>query len=102
MTEQNLFMLSPKELTKALIKHHGIHEGIWGLAIEFQLAAAKTASDKDEIMPAAMVSVHRIGISKADKLNDMAVDAATVNRPARSGKRSTADRMTWFSQTDKP
>jgi len=76
------------EVTTALIKSHGIHEGIWSLTIKFgigagNLPAAGTPDGKVSLMPTALVPVLSIGLRKAEEVNDLTVDAAKVN-PAMS------------------
>ena len=82
MPEQTLFMLSPQELTEALIKHHAIHRGAWALAVEFELTAENALVDDEEIVPAALVRVRRIGIDRVERPNAFSIDAAVANPAA--------------------
>jgi len=74
---------SHKKVAEALIKFHGIHEGIWGLFIRFGIGAANIGQDENSINPAAIVPVVEIGLQKFDKEGVLSVDAAKVN-PAHS------------------
>ena len=89
MTEPTELMLSPRELAEALVKHHGIREGIWSLGVEFQLTAINMSPDKEKVLPAAVVPIHRIGIRRTDALNNISVDAAALN----AATASAADRF---------
>lgn len=77
-----------REITELLIKHHGLHEGLYDLAFEFQIAvggmgfqmaAESVVADPSSILPGAMFGVRRIGISKAVKVGVSTVNAAEVN-----------------------
>jgi hypothetical protein len=39
MAESTQIIFSHKEVVEALLKQHGIHEGIWGLFIRFGISA---------------------------------------------------------------
>jgi hypothetical protein len=78
-----------KEVVEALIKAQGIHEGIWMLYVEFGLAAVNTPvreeDDADEtdpfdrLTPTAVVPVKKLGIQRAERMSNLAVDAGVVN-----------------------
>lgn len=71
--------ISHKELIEILIKFHGLHEGIWQLYVEFGLAAANVQTGDGQLSPAAIVGVNKIGLTKVDAENPLAVDASKVN-----------------------
>jgi hypothetical protein len=80
MQKQNQITYSYQELASALIKDSDIHEGLWGVYLEFGLSAFNVpTSSPNEIIPAAIVPVTKIGIQKFDKENNLTVDAAKVN-----------------------
>lgn len=79
MAESTAYLLDYKEILTAIIKQQGLHEGIWQLHIEFGLAAANIATAEDQISPAAILAVKRIGIMRIDKESPIAIDAAKVN-----------------------
>lgn len=79
MPEATTIMFTHKELAEALVKAHGIHEGIWGVAIQFGLGAATAGPNEKELQPAAVVPVMAVGIRKFDTENNLTVDAAKVN-----------------------
>lgn len=68
-----------REITELLVKHHGLHEGLYDLALEFQIAVGAVGPDPASIVPGAMFGVRRIGIMKTEKAGVSTVDAAQVN-----------------------
>lgn len=77
------------EITEILIKHQNLHEGLYNLSVEFQLAVGVVGPSPETICPGAIVGISRIGISKteASKRNHLTVDAAEVN-PKQKRKKS--------------
>lgn len=78
MPETKSITFTHKEVVKALIQCTDIHEGLWGLYIEFGLAAANLGKGED-ILPAAIVPVKTIGLQRFDTPNNLTVDAAEAN-----------------------
>lgn len=78
-----------REITELLVKHHGLHEGLYDLAIEFQIAVGAVGPDPASIVPGAMFGVRRIGIMQTEKAGISTVDAAEVN-PSSSVKKVAA------------
>ena len=69
------------EMTEILIKHKGLHEGLYNLSLEFQIAVGAVGPAPESICPGAMIGVSRIGLSKTEqeKANIHTVNAAEVN-----------------------
>ena len=67
------------QVAEALIKYHNIHEGLWGLYVEFGIAASNAGPSPDQLNPAAIVPILKIGLQKFNKPNNMTADAAIVN-----------------------
>jgi len=63
------------------VKKQGIHEGIWGLYVEFGIQGANIGTDqaKKDLVPAAIVPILRLGIQRFPDENQMTVDAAKAN-----------------------
>lgn len=91
MAEADRFMFDHKELAEALIRHQGIREGLWGISVEFTLAATNvpTGADGKTISPAAINIVQRIGIQRFPEGNNLTVDAAKVNSKGKTTKTKT-------------
>lgn len=81
MPEVTQFLFDLKEVAETLIKKQGVHEGIWGVSIEFGLGALNmnTGPDNKTSIPTAIAGVQRIGIRRYDEENNMTVNAAEVN-----------------------
>jgi hypothetical protein len=79
MAEITQLVFTHKEVATALIKAHGLHEGIWGLYIKFGITGANVGMTATDLQPAAIVPVLEIGLQKFEEENNIAVDAARVN-----------------------
>ena len=86
MAETSQVMFSHKEVVEALIKYHGLHEGIWSLLLQFGIQGINVgAGGADNLVPAAVVPVIALGLQKTNQVNSLSVDAAEVNpAPAQS------------------
>ncbi|HIJ78795.1 MAG: hypothetical protein OEY01_06955 [Desulfobulbaceae bacterium] len=69
------------ELTEILIKNKGLHEGLYNLAVQFQVAFGAVGPSPESTCPGAMMGISRIGLSKTEegKKNIHTVNAAEVN-----------------------
>ncbi|MHB8346696.1 MAG: hypothetical protein ACYDHM_05785 [Acidiferrobacterales bacterium] len=79
MAEATQFTFSYKEVAEALIKKQGLNKGFWSLYVEFGIAAGNVGPDADNLQPAAIVPVVKMGLLKVDKPTNLTVDAAIVN-----------------------
>lgn len=70
---------SYKQVAEALVKYHGIHEGIWGIFARFGLGASNVGPNENELSPAAIVPLVELGLQKFAKETNLSVDAAKVN-----------------------
>ncbi len=88
MAEIKNLTFSFKETVEALIKGADIHEGIWGIYVEFGLNAINIAAapGTKDVLPAAIVPIVKIGIQQFQEENNLTVDASKVN-PAKAKKR---------------
>jgi hypothetical protein len=87
MPETSQFTFSFKEVVTALIKSQGLHDGIWGLFVNFGLSASNVGQTESEMKPAAIIPILQLGLQKFDKETSLSVDAAKVNpRPASVSK----------------
>src|SRR5919197_1299408 len=90
MAEVKSYVFDYKEVAEALIKKQGIHEGLWGIYMEFGIGAANIPAGPSEqvLLPAAIVPVVKVGIQRFDKPSSLTVDAAEVNPQPRRGPSS--------------
>ena len=82
MAEVQQYVFTYPEIAEALVKKQEIHEGLWGVFIEFGLEAANIRppeGSEGTFFPAAIVPVRKIGIQRFHDHNYLTVDAAIVN-----------------------
>ena len=97
MAEAGNYTFNYKEIAEILIKKLDIHEGLWGIFIEFGLGAGMIpVGPSQDITPAAIIPVQKVGIQRFDTPNSLTVDAAEVNPltpgPIAVGKRAQGRR----------
>jgi hypothetical protein len=81
------------ELLKLLIKHFGVHEGLFDLAVQFHIGTGAMRSKTDGPLPGAIVGFAGVGLRPVTKAGPNTLDAAKVNPEASqtaTRKRSTA------------
>ncbi len=91
MPETKNYVFDHAELAEILVKKLEIHDGLWGIYVEFGLRAANvpTSPDGKSALPAAINFVQKIGIQRFEGPNNLTVDAAQVNpkeSPAKDAK----------------
>jgi hypothetical protein len=88
------YLLDHKELVEFLLKKHDIHEGIWGVHVEFKFMGANIGPPGD-ILPASITAVNRVGIQIFPEESNIAFDAAKLNpgRTAKTAKKAAHKRI---------
>lgn len=76
------YLFEPKEIVEMLIKKQGLHEGIWGLLVQFKFGAANTGASENEIYPTSFAAITTIGLQPFPGESNIALDAAKVNPPS--------------------
>lgn len=88
MAEAERFIFTYKEIVEALIKKQGIHEGIWGLFVQFGIGAGNAlspeAQGKEDFVPTAFVPILKMGLQKFKEEGHLSSDAAKVNPPSQT------------------
>lgn len=79
MAETSQFTFTFKEIAAALVKAQGIHEGVWGIFVNFGIQASNVGPSENELRPAALIPIMQLGLQKFDKETNLSVDAAQVN-----------------------
>jgi hypothetical protein len=81
MPEVKNYTFDHAELAEILLKKLDIHEGIWGIYLEFSLVGGMVPMGPDGkvVLPAAINYVTKIGIQRFETPNGLTVDAARVN-----------------------
>ena len=82
--------LGIKEVTAALIKHYDLHEGLYDLYLEYQLAFGNFGPVPSQVVPSAVVGVSKLSVTKVAQNGPLTVDASEVNprQPVLRQKRS--------------
>lgn len=96
MGESERLLMSYQEIAEALVKQKGIHEGIWGIYVEFGIGAANIQHPQDpkgKIVPAAIVPAVKMGIQEFPEENSLTVDAAKVNPRHKGSKTTVVERI---------
>jgi len=79
MPEVKQLEFSFKEVAEALIRYSKLKSGLWGVSIRFGLQASNiAASPGDNLVPAAIVPIIKIGLQQFSEQNNLTVDAATI------------------------
>jgi hypothetical protein len=96
MAEAKNYIFTYQEIAAALVKAQDIHEGLWGVYLEFAIAGANIPNGpgSEMLVPAAIVPVVKMGIQRFDRPNSLTVDAAEVNpSPTMPAKRAERRRQ---------
>ena len=96
MAETQQITFTHREVAEALVKQQDIHEGLWGIYIEFGLGAGNAPVLPDGgISPVAIIPVLKIGLQRFEEANSLTVDAAEVNpirkTPARTKSKKSSE-----------
>jgi hypothetical protein len=79
-----------KDLATILIKHFGLTEGKFELAVEFQIGLGGVGPDKAAPIPGVVVGLRAVGLQAAREGMPNAVDAAEVSAPPTRKRTSRA------------
>ena len=71
--------LSLQEMGVLLVRHYGLHDGLWDVALEIQAAIGQFGLPPNDVLPGAMFRVSRIGLTKAAQVGPLTVNAAEIN-----------------------
>lgn len=89
MAEIDQYTFTHREIVEALMDQAGIREGKWKLGVEFSYAAFNAGPDESSLMPAAVVGVRKVALTRTDEDNNLVVDAAS-RRPKGKARRKSA------------
>jgi hypothetical protein len=90
MAEAKNYVFDHRELAEILVKQQDIHEGLWGVYVEFGFVATNLSSEPalnpKNVTPAVINLVQKIGIQQFPEASNLTVDAAKVNPRKPSAK----------------
>ncbi|MCC8397349.1 hypothetical protein LJ656_32785 [Paraburkholderia sp. MMS20-SJTR3] len=73
-------LLEPLELTTLLMRHYGIHRGLWTLHIVFRTNGLSfVPPGTDAAYPGVVTRVEALGLRRVETADPLTVDAAAVN-----------------------
>jgi len=87
MPETEKIVFTYKEIAESLVTRAGVHEGIWGVYVEFGITGANIGRSPNELLPAAIVPIVKVGISRCKEPTALTVDAAEVNPEVSKAKK---------------
>lgn len=78
------YVFSYTEIAEMMVRNLDLHEGFWGIYVEYTLAAANIPQnpanpDVKVIAPASIAMIKNVGLQRFDEPNNLTVDAAIVN-----------------------
>jgi hypothetical protein len=73
------FSLPIKEAAALLVKHFDLHEGLFDLAFEVQVAIGQFGVATESMLPGAAMMIRGVGLQPAQTVTAGTVDAADVN-----------------------
>ncbi len=79
MADISSYTFNYQEVATALVKQQELHEGIWQLAFEFGFTASLMGPDPTDLKPTVIIPLSKVMLIKAEKENNLTVDAAKVN-----------------------
>ena len=71
--------VSLKEVGALLVKHYGLHDGLWDVAVELQAAIGQLGTPPNDVLPGAMFRISRMGLNKVAQVGPLTVNAAEIN-----------------------
>ncbi len=71
--------LSLKQLAAVLVKHYGMHDGLYEASIDIQTSLGNIGMTAATVVPGAMFGVSGVGLRKATTAGLHTVDARVVN-----------------------
>jgi hypothetical protein len=79
MAEATQYTFSHQELLKVLVKHQGLHEGVWQLLVNFGFQAGNLGPNANELNPGAMIVIGGVGLQRTTEKTNLTIDAAEAN-----------------------
>src|SRR5271170_2025705 len=68
-----------KEAAELLVRHYGLREGLWEVALEMQVGVGQiSGATADAVLPGAAIGVSRIGLARVTAAGPLTVNAAEI------------------------
>lgn len=78
-TTTHVHRLKHSDLLALLIRHFDLHEGLFVLSVDFQVAVGAIGPTPDDMLPGMMVGVAGIGVEAVDLPGPNTLDASECN-----------------------
>ena len=78
-----------KEVAELLVKHYGLSEGLWELALEMQVGVGQFGATPDAALPGAAFGVSRVGLARVAVAGPRTVNAAEISSEGAAAFRKT-------------
>jgi hypothetical protein len=72
-------VLSLKDVAELVVRQRELHEGLYNLVFQFQIAVGAVGPSPELIVPGAIFGVSGVGLEKVEKAGPHTIDAAVVN-----------------------
>lgn len=76
--ERNQVNFIWQDVTTALVKQAGLHEGLWKVGFSFGMHAMNV-NIQQQHLPAAMSFIEKVVLTRVEKMDPLTVDAGIVN-----------------------
>jgi hypothetical protein len=78
MPEAAQYKFSFRELAEMMIERAGVQEGLWGIWVNFGIAAVNAGENPESLKPTAIVPILEVGLQQFKEPGNLSVDAAEV------------------------
>lgn len=78
MAEPTQFQFDLVEVGAMLLRKQGLKEGLWAVGVNFSLAAMEAGPSEDKKVPAVLVAVDKIQVTKVDQRGPLVIDASSL------------------------
>jgi hypothetical protein len=89
MAEASTYSFDLKEVTSALLKQQGIHEGLWQVTFEFNFGVALVGATQQEVRPSAFMQINKLQLvrqAESSAHQPLVVNASEVNPASLANK----------------
>jgi len=78
--------LSLREIGSLLVKHYGLHDGMFEISAEFMIGMGPVGPSPDALVPGVSIGITKIGLVRANEnAGPTAIDAAKINPRPKKG-----------------
>lgn len=68
-----------RDVAELLVRHYGLREGLWELALEMQVGVGQFGAGPDTALPGAAFGVTRVGLVRVADAGPRTVNAAEIS-----------------------